>query len=356
MSCLAPFFADLKDPRAANVGHRLGDVIVMMIAAALCGQTSATDIALFAAHRKAALNRIVSYDRAPSHDTVSRLLRLIDADAFAALFARFAAGFAKAVTAHGGAEVVALDGKALRRAYETGRSTAPPMMVAAFAVERGLVLATAGGARKSETEGAAEVIDLLDLAGKIVTADALHCDHDMAGRLHDAKADYVLGLKRNRADWYDAAEAALAASPAQARCESRGHGRIERREAAVVPAPAPRTAGHKAYGRVVSQRGDEAPVTRYFLMSRRLDADELLRVTRAHWQIENALHWVLDVHLGEDLSRARTDHAPANAALIKRLARNLLQLVDTPKTPISHRIRKCMWRDDYLLTALAQMR
>ena len=153
-----------------------------------------------------------------------------------------------------------------------------------------------------------------------------------------------------------AGEAALAATPAQARCRGRHHRRLAPLDPAVAAALAPRTAGHKAYGRVVSQRGDEAPVTRYFLMSRRLDADELLRVTRAHWQIENALHWVLDVHLGEDLSRARTDHAPANAALIKRLARNLLQLVDTPKTPISHRIRKCIWRDDYLLTALAQMR
>jgi len=356
MSCLAPLLSGHNDPRAPNAGHRLGDVMVMMVAAALCAQTGATNIALFAEHRKAALNRIVSYDRAPSHDTVSRLLRLIDPDAFAALLARFAAAFARAVAARGGPEVVALDGKALGRAYETGRSTAPAMMAAAFAVGRGLVPAAAGGARRSETEGAAEVIDLLDLTGKTVTADALHCDHDMAERLHDAEADYVLGLKRNRRDWYDTAEAALAATPAQARRETRGHGRVERREAAAVPAPVPRTAGHKAYGRVVSQRGDEAPVTRYLLLSRPLDADELLTITRAHWQIGNALHWVLDVHLGEDLSRARTDHAPANAALVNRLARNLLQLIDTPKTPISHRIRKCMWSDNYLITALSHMR
>ena len=120
MSGLVALFEELEDPRAANATHRLTDLMVIMLAAFLCGQTKATEIAWFAELRKETLNRIVAYDRAPSHDTFSRLLRLIDARAFAKIFARFAGAFSEAVANEGGAEVVACDGKALRRAYEKG--------------------------------------------------------------------------------------------------------------------------------------------------------------------------------------------------------------------------------------------
>lgn len=359
MTDLSDLFDELDDPRAANASHRLGDVIVLMIAANLCGQTTATEMALFADLRKPALNRIVAYDRPPSHDTFSRLLRLIDPEAFAALFARFAAAFSTAFAAAaaqaGGPETVALDGKALRRAYEAGRAHAPPMMVSVFAAETGLTLAAKAG--PSEAEAAKTIIELLDLTGKIVTADALHASHDIARALVGAGAGYALALKRNRPDWRAEAEAAFAdADPETAVEAGRAHGRDERREAAVLPVATPRAAGHEAYGRVVSQRGDAPPMTRYFLLSESFAPADLLAIIRGHWRIENSLHWVLDVHLGEDLDRARKDNAPANAALLRRLARNILQIADKPKVPISHRIRKCMWSDDFMINAIAHMR
>ncbi|MEW9612401.1 ISAs1 family transposase [Shinella sp. S4-D37] len=126
--------------------------------------------------------------------------------------------------------------------------------------------------------------------------------------------------------------------------------------AEVAPATEPLMAGHKAFVRVTSRRGDAAPKIRLFMASTVPSPRQALDVTRAHWQIENGLHWILDVHLREDLSRARKDNAPANVALLTRIARNILQLADNDKVPISHRIKKCAWNDDYLINTIAHMR
>lgn len=168
---------------------------------------------------------------------------------------------------------------------------------------------------------------------------------------------YVLALKRNRPEWHSEAKALFAAAtPDTAEAQTQAHGRSEWRQAAVIAAPVPRTSGHAGYGRIISRRNGGPPKTRYVLLSRVLDPAVLLRMMRGHWRIETSLHWVLDVHLGEDMSRARRDHAPANTALLKRLARNILELADKPGVPISHRIRKCQWSDDYLIAALSHMR
>jgi hypothetical protein len=139
ISNLDDYFGAVPDPRASNTSHRLGDLIIMMIAASLCGATSATEFSLFAQQRKQALSRLIDYEIAPSHDTFSRLLRLMDPEAFGRAFAAFAAGFARARQAVG--EVVSLDGKALRRAYETGLAASPPLTVFAFAAHSRLCLA-----------------------------------------------------------------------------------------------------------------------------------------------------------------------------------------------------------------------
>jgi len=145
-------------------------------------------------------------------------------------------------------------------------------------------------------------------------------------------------------------------TPARAECEETSHGRSEWRQAEVVTAQAPMMAGHKAFVRITSRRGNAEPKARLFMASTLLSPQQALEWTRAHWQIENGLHWILDVHLGEDGSRARKDNAPANIALVNRIARNILQQADHDKVPISHRIKKCAWNDDYLIAAIAHMR
>jgi predicted transposase YbfD/YdcC len=347
----------VPDPRAGNASHRLGDIMVMMVAASLCGATTATEFALFAETRKAALSRLIDYDSAPSHDTFSRLLRLMDRQAFERAFAVFAAGFAQAVAETGG-EVVALDGKALRRAYEKGQAASPPLTVSAFATATRLCLAASSpGLGENEVEAALKVVELIDLTDKIVTADALHCHRRMAKRLVERGASYVLALKGNRRHWRRQAEEQFVRSaPQSAQKAEFSHGRDEWRQAEVIPADQPLMSGHAAYLRITTRRDQDKPVIRLFMASSLFTPQQALDITRAHWQIENGLHWMLDVHFDEDLSRARKDNAPANTAILNRIAKNILQTADLPKVPISHRIKKCAWNDDYLINALSHMR
>jgi predicted transposase YbfD/YdcC len=346
----------VPDPRARNATHRLGDLIVMMIAASLCGASNATEFALFARERKQALSRLIDYDVAPSHDTFSRLLRLLDPQAFGRAFAAFAAAFARARQEL--PETVSLDGKALRRAYEKGLAASPPLTVSAFAAETRLCLAAVSPRiGENEIEAALKVIELIDLTGRLVTADALHCHTRMAAAVTERGGDYLLALKGNRRHWQRSADRQLAAAtPLIAERTETSHGRNEWRQAEVVAAGEPLIPGLQAFVRITSRRDQAKPLTRLFMASTQLTPQQALDLTRAHWQIENGLHWVLDVHLREDLSRARKDNAPANTALLNRLARNILQAADNDKVPISHRIKKCAWNDDYLIHALSHMR
>lgn len=366
MSELDRHFDKVPDLRAGNSSHRLGDIIVMMIAASLCGADNASEYALFAETRKVLLNRLITYNKAPSHDTFSRVLRFVDPDAFACSFERFAAAFHRAMTALYGRSgmlkdvngVVAIDGKSLRRAYERGNAASPPMMVSAFAADSRLCL----GARAvkpggNEIMAALEVVELLDLTDKIITSDALHCTRAMAQRVIENGGNYVLALKGNRSNWLKQAKQLLNNGPVQSiKTRLVEHGRSMFYHAQTVQAPDPLIAGHVCFGAVTSSRDRATPVTRYFISSLKLDPGQLLAITKSHWKIENNLHWVLDVQLNEDCNRARKDHAPANIAILKRIARNILQLIDKPKTPISHRIKKCAWNDDYLLNAISHMR
>lgn len=328
----------------------------MMIAASLCGATNATEFALFAQERKQALSRLIAYDAAPSHDTFSRLLRLLDPEAFGRAFAAFAAGFARA--RQDLPEVVSLDGKALRRAYGKGLAASPPLTVSAFAAQTRLCLAAASPRDgENEIEAALKVIELIDLEGRLVTADALHCHTRMAEAITAKGGDYLLALKGNRRHWQQSANRHLAdATPAIAERVETSHGRNEWRQAAVVTAARSLMPGHQAFIRITSRRDQAKPLTRLFMASTLMSPQQALELTKAHWTIENGLHWMLDVHLNEDLSRARKDNAPANTALLNRLARNILQDADADKVPISHRIKKCAWNDDYLIHALTHMR
>jgi len=254
--------------------------------------------------------------------------------------------------------VVSLDGKALRRAYEKGLAASPPLTVSAFAAETRLCLAAVSpGAGENEVEAALKVVELIDLTGRMVTADALHCHTRMAQAITERGGDYLLALKRNRRHWVAHAKQSLTEIiPALAERTETSHGRDEWRQAEIVAAAIPLMPGHKAFIRITSRRDKAEPVTRLFMTSTLLSPQQALDLTRAHWQIENGLHWMLDVHLGEDQSRARKDNAPANIALLNRIARNVLQAADIDKVPISHRIKKCAWNDDYLTQALTHMR
>lgn len=358
MSCLISIFDDIPDPRAGNARHRLADILVLAVASALCGGETCVDFAQFARSKHTVMVQLLGAYDPPSHDTFSRVLRLLDPTAFQAVFARFAAAFAADFEG-----VVAIDGKALRRAYEAGLAASPPLMVTAWASGARLALAAAmPGAGENEVEAALAVVACLDLSGHVVSADALHCHKRMAAAVLERGGDYALCLKGNQSKLLRQARAHLAADEQApwAETSEAAHGRPERRRARVVPATGlGRDVGFPgvaAVAEITGQRGAAAPKRRLYLLSTLMSPERAMTVVRAHWSIENNLHWMLDVIMGEDTLRSRRDHAPANLAIVNRWALNIANRIDDPKTPIRRRFKRCAWEDDYLIRALAHMR
>jgi predicted transposase YbfD/YdcC len=315
-------------------------------------------MALFAKSKLGCLRQVVDLEAGPpSHDTFSRVFRLLAPEPFEAAFAKFTAAFAGALTG-----VVAIDGKALRGAYERGRKANPLHLVNIWAAETKLVIGQRLAPGRNEVLGAQQALALLSLEGCIVTADALHCRADTAQAILDTGADYALALKANQPTLLAQAQALIqAADPAQEAIQrpAKGHDRIEARAALVVPASDMDFPGLAAVARVETWRkiGEEPepPIVRFFLLSTLLTSERMLQVARTHWGIENQLHWVLDVDLLEDSARSRKDNAPQNLALLRKLALNTLRH-HPDKGSIKGKIKRAGWNDAFLLSLLGHMR
>ena len=368
MGSLGVMFAAVPDPRAGNARHELAEVLVIAFAATLCGAETCCDMALFGRSKEPLLREMLRLPHGvPSHDTFSRVFRLLDPIAFEAAFRRYTAAFAERLGGMAGlaGQVVAIDGKSLSGAFEAGARATPLHLVTAWAAESRLVLAQRRAPGRSETTAALDVVALLDLMGATVTADALHGSRRMAAAIRARDGDYALAVKGNRGPLHRAMRAFLdEAGPAQtARTSERSHGRHEDRAARVraVPDDWPDRfgfAGLTAVARIDSVRRmgpKEQRQSRYFALSRLFPPADVLRIVRAHWTIENGQHWTLDVVMDEDRARARKDNAAENLALLRRLALNILR-ADPDKASVRGKIKKAGWHDQYLLTLLAQMR
>lgn len=350
-------FGGVPDPRASNARHDFLEVIFVALAAVLCGAEDCTDMALFGRAKLDLLRQVVRLEHgAPSHDTFSRVFRLLEPEPFEAAFARFSGAFG------GLAGVVAIDGKALRGAYERGRKATPLHLVNLWAAEARLAIGQRLAPGRNEVLGAQQALALLSLDGCIVTADALHCRPDTAQSILDTGADYALAVKANRPTLLARAQALTDAADPEGQVVDgpvHAHDRTERRSAIVVPASGIDFPGIAAVARVETHRktqnGAEPGITRWFLLSTPLSPERMLAVARAHWTIENQLHWVLDVDLREDAARSRKDHAPQNLAIIRKLALNLLRQ-HPDKGSIKGKIKRASWNNVFLLSLLAQMR
>jgi predicted transposase YbfD/YdcC len=359
---------EIPDPRDANARHALVDVLFVALAAVLCGATHCTEMALFAEARLPLLRQFVPLAHgAPSHDTFSRVLRALDPEAFEAAFRRFMAAFGDQARADLVGEQVAVDGKSLRRAYEKGCAHVPPLVVTAYScatfMSLSQKLAEAGG----EVEAALKALELLSLKGALVSGDALHCHRRLTKLVRDKGGDYVLAVKGNQSKLAREANAALDKAAAEARAtvfqhKETAHGRDEIRRTFVVPFR--QTPGRNALvglcavARVESFRTIDGKTTRKvrcYALSKRMSPPAVLAAVRKHWAIENNLHYQLDVLLAEDQSRSRKNNAPANTAVLRRLALNVLQAEPT-NIPLSHKRLKARWNDDDLLHLLTHMR
>lgn len=362
-------FEEVPDPRDFTVQHRLPELLFIALAAVLCGATHCTDMVLFAKARLELLRQFIPLEHGvPSHDTFSRVLARLDPVALNAAFMKFMAAFGQQARLDVRPGQVAIDGKSLRRAYAKGQSHMPPLVVTAFACDTFISLAQTVAQSGGEAEAAIAALKLLSLKGCTVTADALHCHRRMTKAIREDGGHYVITLKGNQSKLSKQANAALDAAAADPKTRVQHteqhltHGRTEERRAFVIPFV--QTPGKNALidlvaiGRIESWRTIEDKVThtaRCYVLSAKITPQNLLATVRKHWAIENQLHWQLDVLLGEDQTRSRKNNAPANLAMLRRLALNILR-ADPQDIPLRHKRLKARWADNDFLTLMTHMR
>jgi len=364
---LLEHFANLPDPRIArHRWHKLSDILVIAVCAVLCGAESFPAIEDFGHEREDWLKQFLELPEGiPSHDTFNRVFRLLDPVQFQACFL----SWMQAVAAATAGEVVAIDGKALRRSFDKGTAKRAIHMVSAWATANGVVLGQRKvDAKSNEITAIPELLDLLALTGCIVTIDAMGCQRAIAQKIVVQGADYVLALKGNQPTLEQAVQRFFVTGPAAevhrttsayAEQTGQGHGRVETRcawisdelEAELTAAAWP---GLRSIGMVEATRtlaGETTVEQRFYLTSLPPDASRFARAVRNHWGIENQLHWTLDVTFGEDQSRLRTGHGPENVAVLRHIALNLLHQEPSTKSMPRKRLA-CALNPNYLLKVL----
>ena len=357
--------SEIPDPRRYNAQHELTDILFVAVVAMLCGATNCTDFAAFAEGRLEFLRQFVPLRKgAPSHDTFSKVMRALEPDALGVVFPRLTAavGAEARVQARG---QVAVDGKGLRRAYEKGRAHMPPFVVTVFDCASFLSLAQQVAAEGGEAEAAIRALRLVNLEGALVSADALHCHRRFTEAVRDAGGDFLVTIKGNQSKLAKEAAAALDAAADLPAAESRGeaHGRDEQRRAIVVPfRQSPGKAALVdlvAVARIETWRVQAGVAgsheIRDLALSWIASPSEVLQASRDHWAIENRLHWRLDVLMGEDNNRSRKQNAPANLAVLRRLALNALQ-ADPRTIPFTQKRLKARWSDQQILQLITHLR
>lgn len=360
-------FKDLKDPRQqGKVTYPLDEILLLCLLAVLAGAECFTEIALFGVKKRDFLRRFRPFkDGTPDHGHLGDILAVLDAEQFQRCFVAWVAA-----TTGMAAGVIAIDGKSMRRSAQKRNGKAAIHMVSAFAAGRRLVLGQVKVAEKSnEIIAIPKLLDLLAIDGAIVTIDAMGCQRDIAQKIIDKKADYVLALKGNQGSLREDVEIFVAEQEAvgfkdceisQHRTIDGDHDRIETRITTVIHdvewlQDRHGWPGMKAVVMVESSReisGKIEQETRFYLTSLVMLAHLLGPAIRSHWAIENSLHWVMDMLFRDDECRVRTNHAPANFTTIKHMAHNLLRKA-SGKTSLRSRRKAAGWDDDFLASLIS---
>ncbi len=366
------FFSVLPDPRAANVRHRLIDILVIALCGFLCDADGWDDLEDFAKAKADWFETFLDLQHGvPSADTFRRVISRLDPDAFEQCFMQWM----QTVVDQSKGRLLAVDGKSLRRSFERGwDKSGMAHMVSVFATNNGQTLAqlkTEGKGR--ELQAIKQLLGLIDLRDATVTIDAIGCQKRIAKQITDAGGHYVLAVKANhktlhrkvrvemddmirrdfKGTWHDHYEDTDA-----------GHGRIETRRVWVTDQldwlkQAADWPGIKSVVVVESQREvighNSSTERRYYITSREPDAEQLAQAIRGHWGIENKLHHVLDVSFHEDDSRIRRGHGPENVSRLRRIALNLLKSADahTKRKSIKGRRKIAGWDNQFLLKLIA---
>jgi predicted transposase YbfD/YdcC len=361
------FFADLEDPRSSiNRRHLLGDMIVICILGVIAGADGPKAIATWATAQKDWLCKHLELPYGiPSHDTIGRLLALLRPEAFQKCFQGWIASLQHASGIdETEQEIIAIDGKTLRRSHDRRRSLGPLHMVSAWAVRGGISLGQLATAEKSnEVMAIPELLEQIDIRGAVVTIDAQGCQRAIARDIIDGGGDYVLALKGNQTKLFEAVKKYVEEILANKSHESntyrhqevvKGHGRTDTLiyyqlplsdALAKFPWKGLRTIG-VAIRRSV-QQGKETLETRYYISSLKLHVKRFAKAVRGHWHIENTLHWCLDVTFREDECRVRNRHAADNLSWLKRFAISLIKR-HSHKESVAMKRRMAGWNVNFL--------
>ncbi len=364
-------FGGLEDSRA-DLGkrHQLLDIMVIAICGVICGADGWVDVEMFGKAKERWLRQFLELPHGiPSHDTFGRIFAQIDSKQFETSFL----SWVQAVFEITEGQVVAIDGKTVRRSHDHSNGKAAIHLVSAWATANHLLLGQVKVDDKSnEITAIPQLLQLLELSGCIVTIDAMGCQSEIVTQIIEAGADYVLTVKDNQPHlledisfFFDLAQQNEFAKVNHDyhRTVNGGHGRIETRECWTI-SEEENLQFLRSYGRweglqtmvmVKRQRRIEDKVTsetQYYISSLPKEAKRMLQAVRSHWGIENSLHWVLDVAMGEDDSRVRKGHAPENLALLRRIALALLKQEKTAKVGVKAKRRKAGWDENYLMNVL----
>ena len=372
---IVTYFSEVEDPRIVGRSkHLLIDIIIITIAAIVAGAEGWEEIEDYATRKKSLFEKFLRLPSGiPSHDTLRRVMGLVRPDSIRPAFTNWATSLAKSKAG----DVIAVDGKTARRSGSPANGTKPAHIVSAWSCGTGLVIGqTQCDEKSNEITAVPELLEMLELKGKIVTTDALNTQKTIAAQVRKAGGDYVFALKSNAGNLHGECVRLFERCKAKRwrgveydwyKTEESGHGRREVRKYWTIPDefsgewfrgyvfkkdtwPDLRTLGVVESTRTVG--GKTSKETRYYLSSLGNDAEQLGRAVRGHWGVENNLHWMLDVVYREDNDRNRTAHAQHNLSVCRKVALNLTKLAKDITGSIKRTRRAAGWDDSVLLQIL----
>jgi predicted transposase YbfD/YdcC len=362
-------FSDIDDPRIERSKlHKLIDIVTIAICAVICGADTWEDIELFGDSKYQWFKEFLELPNGiPSHDTFSRLFARIDPQQFQTCFINWV----KSINTLINGDIISIDGKALRHSFDTKNNKSMIHMVSAWLTSQRLVLGQVKVDEKSnEITAIPELLKVLCLKGCIVTIDAIGCQKEIVKQILDQGGDYVISLKKNQGSLYDRVDELFQKAiksnfqgfkHSEIRLSGQEHGRDETRFCTMLSDIQDLIDPEKEWSQITSvgminsmrkYKGKTTLETRYFISCLPNDAKILAQIVRGHWNIENQLHWTLDVAYREDDCRIRKDNASQNFAILRHISLNLLNQEKHLKKGIRRKRNLAGWDTEYLMDIL----
>lgn len=358
VKCFRFRFSIIEDPRTRKVKHPLINILFIGFVAVLCGGENFVSMAEFGKAGRKWFSKFLDLSNGiPSHDRFHSVFSQLKLEFVEAYFRSWMEAFQREIKE----KFIAIDGKTLRGSFDKGIEKTGIHMVHAFGREFGMCLGQViTDSKSSEITVIPKLLEALEIRGCVVTIDAMGCQREIAKKIVEAGGDYCLAVKANQGNLHADISNHVAAqmrSPYSKAKVSRhetneeGHGRVEKRSYYVFPVPkkfeeAEKWMGLKSMGVAIRETNRDGKITnqvRYYIMSRKLKAKEFAGAARGHWEIENQLHWQLDVSYQEDKCQVRSGHADANFAIIRRLTFNILKANKTSKVGIKNKRLRAGW-------------